>query len=604
MQEQYQEQYILQLQNIRKAYGENIVLNNVSLNVKPGEIHALLGENGAGKSTLMNILFGMSVIHETGGYEGVVKVSGEEVKFTAPTDALMAGIGMVHQEFMLIPGFTITENIKLGREDTTQTLASRIFGKNLEKLDQEKMDRDARRSLDSIGMNIEEHVRVAGLPVGYMQFVEIAREIDKLGIKLLVFDEPTAVLTESEASQLLEVMNTITQKGIAIIFITHRLSEVMTAAHNMTVLRDGELVGTKPIAQTSLTEIAEMMVGRAVENLAGGQGVEDENAPIAISVRDLHVEMPGEMVKGVDFDVKEGEIFGIGGMAGQGKVGIANGISGLFPAEGSVTVFGKPLNLARLGEALSNDVAFVSEDRRGVGLLLDESIAYNIAFRVMATRKEFLSGIGPIKLLNSRKVQAHAEEMIEILDIRCRSWRQKVGTLSGGNQQKVCLASALTLKPRLLVVSEPTRGIDIGAKELIMNYLSKLRKEEGLTIIMISSELGELRSLCDRIAIVADGKIVNILLPNASDAEYGLAMSAVKTDGGAVVIDSADDTIADTANNTADSIADTETDTTINPSAGSINDSADDIIANTNPTTTPTQDTTGMEVHVDVSSDS
>jgi len=521
------EEYVLQLEGIRKAYGENVVLNGVSLNVKPGEIHALLGENGAGKSTLMNILFGMSVIHETGGYDGTVKISGQEVKFTAPTDALAAGIGMVHQEFMLIPGFTITENIKLGREDTVPTIASRVFGKNLERLNHEKMNADARRSLDSIGMSIEEHVKVAGLPVGYMQFVEIAREIDKLGIKLLVFDEPTAVLTESEASQLLDVMNTITQKGIAIIFITHRLSEVMTAAHNMTVLRDGELVGTKPIADTNLTEIAEMMVGRAIENMAMGQNMDDNDAPIAISVRDLHVDMPGEMVRGVNFDVKEGEIFGIGGMAGQGKVGIANGISGLFSAEGSVTVFGKPLNLSRLGKALANDVAFVSEDRRGVGLLLDESIAYNIAFRVMNTRRAFLRRFGPVKLLNGRKVQQHAESMIEILDIRCRSWRQKVGTLSGGNQQKVCLASALTLQPKLLIVSEPTRGIDIGAKELIMNYLSKLRKEEGLTIIMISSELGELRSLCDRIAIVADGKIVNILPPNASDAEYGLAMSAV-----------------------------------------------------------------------------
>ncbi|MDR2182800.1 MAG: sugar ABC transporter ATP-binding protein [Clostridiales bacterium] len=522
-----QEEYVLELEGIRKAYGENVVLNNVSLAVKPGEIHALLGENGAGKSTLMNILFGMGVIHETGGFDGTVKISGKEVKFVAPTDALAAGIGMVHQEFMLIPGFTITENIKLGREDTTPTFASRIFGKSLEKLDRDKMNSDARRSLDSIGMGIEEHVKVAGLPVGYMQFVEIAREIDKLGIRLLVFDEPTAVLTESEASQLLDVMKTIAQKGIAIIFITHRLPEIMVAADNMTVLRDGELVATKPIAETSLTEIAEMMVGRIVENLAAGQDMENSDAPIAISVRDLHVEMPGERVHGVNFEVREGEIFGIGGMAGQGKVGIANGISGLFPAEGDVTVFGQPLNLSRLGEALSNNLAFVSEDRRGVGLLLDESIAYNIAFRVMTTRREFLSSFGPIKLLNSRKMQRHAEEMIKILDIRCRSWRQKVGTLSGGNQQKVCLASALTLKPRLLIVSEPTRGIDIGAKELIMNYLSKLRREEGLTIIMISSELGELRSLCDRIAIVTDGKIVDILPPNAPDADYGLAMSAV-----------------------------------------------------------------------------
>jgi len=524
-----QNEYVLEMSGIRKAYSENVVLNNVSVSVKPGEIHALLGENGAGKSTLMNILFGMTVIRETGGFDGTVKVSGQEVNFNSPIDALAAGIGMVHQEFMLIPGFTITENIKLGREDTVPSVLSRVLGKSLERLDTEKMARDARRSLDDIGMNIDEHARVAGLPVGYMQFVEIAREIDKLNIKLLVFDEPTAVLTEDEATQLLEVMNTIASKGIAIMFITHRLTEVMHIANRMTVLRDGELVATKSIAETSIVEIAELMVGREIKKLAaaGENRAELEKAPVAVRVRDLYVDMPGEMVKGVTFDVRQGEIFGIGGMAGQGKVGIANGINGLFQADGMVEVFGETLNLSKLGDALAKKMAFVSEDRRGVGLLLEESIAYNMMFRVMTTRRDFLSNFLFLRLLNWREMRRHAEEMIKILDIRCRGWRQKVGTLSGGNQQKICLASALTMNPRVLVVSEPTRGIDIGAKELILNYLSKLRSEEGLTVIMISSELAELRSLCDRIAIVADGKIVNILSPDASDADFGLAMSAV-----------------------------------------------------------------------------
>lgn len=525
-------EYVLEMEGIRKAYGENVVVNDVTLRVKPGEIHALLGENGAGKSTLMNILFGMTVIRETGGFEGMVKISSEEARFATPTDALAAGIGMVHQEFMLIPGFTIAENIKLGREDAAPTVLSRVFGKSLERLDAEKMSGDARRSLDSIGMNIEEHVLIRGLPVGYMQFVEIAREIDKMGIKLLVFDEPTAVLTEDEADQLLAVMRTIADKGIAIMFITHRLSEVMHVADRMTVLRDGELVATKPIAETSIVEIAELMVGRAIQNLAVNKDKLEElkDAPVAISVRDLHVDMPGEMVRGVNFEVRKGEIFGIGGMAGQGKVGIANGISGLYAADGYVEVFGEKLNLDKLGDALAKGISFVSEDRRGVGLLLDESIAYNIVFRVMSIKRAFLRSYKLAKLLNRREMRRHADKMIDLLDIRCRGWRQRVGTLSGGNQQKVCLASALSLNPRILIVSEPTRGIDIGAKELILNYLTKLRDEEGLTVIMISSELGELRSLCDRIAIVADGKIVNILSPNASDAEFGLAMSAVAAD--------------------------------------------------------------------------
>ena len=523
------EEFVLQLEGISKAYGESIVLNDVSLSVRPGEIHALLGENGAGKSTLMNILFGMTVIHDTGGYDGVVKISGQEVNFSSPNDALAAGIGMVHQEFMLIPEFTITENIKLGREDATPTALSRIFGESMDRLNYEKMAYDARSALDSIGMGIEEHVRVAGLPVGYMQFVEIAREIDKDNIKLLVFDEPTAVLTENEANQLLEAMKLIASKGIAIIFISHRISEVMQAADNMTVLRDGKLVATKPISDTSMTEIAVLMVGRAIKDIESDEDTLSslKNEPIAVRVEDLYVDMPGEAVRGVSFEVRRGEIFGIGGMTGQGKVGIANGINGLFAAEGIVEIFGETVNFEKFGDALTKGVAFVSEDRRSVGLLLDESIAYNIIFRSMAIRNEFLSRFGIAKLLNKRQMQKHAAEMIKLLDIRCHSWRQKVRSLSGGNQQKVCLASALTMKPRVLIVSEPTRGIDIGAKELILNYLTKLRKEEGLTVIMISSELVELRSVCDRIAIVSDGKVVNILQPNAPDADYGLAMSAV-----------------------------------------------------------------------------
>jgi simple sugar transport system ATP-binding protein len=319
-------------------------------------------------------------------------------------------------------------------------------------------------------------------------------------------------------------MRSIAQKGIAIVFITHRLSEVMDVADNMTILRDGKLVGTKPTGETCMVDIAQMMVGRAVENMRATEGqFALEDAPVAISVRDLHVDMPGERVNGVSFDVKQGEIFGIGGMAGQGKVGIPNGISGLYKAEGEVYAFGKKLNLSKLGEALAHDFAFVSEDRRGVGLMLEESIGYNIMFRQMAVRRGFLRG----GLLNGRVMRRHAEDMIKLLDIRCRNYHQKVGTLSGGNQQKVCLASALTLKPKVLVVSEPTRGIDIGAKELILNYITKLREEDGATIIMVSSELGELRSICDRVAIVSDGKIMSILMPDAPDADFGLAMSGV-----------------------------------------------------------------------------
>ena len=524
-------QFVLQVENVTKEYYGNPVLKNVSLQVKPGEICALIGENGAGKSTLMNILFGMQVIHSTGGFKGDVKIDGQVVNFTSPNDAMQAGIGMVHQEFMLIPGFTVTENIKVGREITTPTLASRVFGEKLEKLDHKAMNDDATKALETIGMDIDQHVKVAGLPVGYMQFVEIAREIDKTNIKLLVFDEPTAVLTESEANRLLEVMRTIAKKGIAIIFITHRLSEVMDVADTMTILRDGELVTSKAIADTDISEIAELMVGRKIDKL-----VDDtqkpaglEQAPIALKAKNLHVDMPGEQVKGVDLEIHQGEIFGIGGLAGQGKIGIPNGIMGMFPASGDVEVFGEVVQFDKLGDALQKGVSFVSEDRRGVGLLLEDSIEENIVFHSVAVKKEYLDNFGITKLLSRKQIKKHAEDMIELFDIRCRGGHQAVGALSGGNQQKVCLANALTLKPRLLIVSEPTRGVDIGAKKLIMEHLVKLRKEEGITIIMVSSELVELRSVCDRIAIVADGSISKILSPDAPDVEFGLAMGAAKT---------------------------------------------------------------------------
>lgn len=526
--------YVLKMDNISKEYYGNRVLKNVNLYVKPGEIHALMGENGAGKSTLMNILFGMPVIHSTGGFEGTVEFDGKPVNIDSPIKAMETGIGMVHQEFMLIPGFTVTENIKVGREISTPNLASRILGRSLETLDMERMAADAKKALDSIGLQIEEYVKVAGLPVGYMQFIEIAREIDKQGIKLLVFDEPTAVLTESEAERLLEVMRVIASQGIAIIFITHRLDEVMAVADSMTVLRDGEFVIRKDVKDATAAEIAELMIGRKVEKLVDDQ--EDHRtlnpSEIAVSLKNYQVQMPGEQVKGIDLDIIKGEILGIGGLAGQGKLGIPNGIMGLYEASGTVLVNGEELKLNTLGEALRHEIAFVSEDRKGVGLLLDESIEQNIVFGAMQTNGKFLKKLGWMQLYDSKAAKEHSENMVKALDIRCTGIKQLAGSLSGGNQQKVCLAKALTLEPKILFVSEPTRGIDIGAKKLVLESLAKLNREQGMTIIMVSSELVELRSICDRIAIVSEGKIAAMLSPDAPDAEFGLAMSGSRKKGG------------------------------------------------------------------------
>lgn len=528
-------EYVLRMDNISKEYYGNRVLKGVNLYIKPGEIHALMGENGAGKSTLMNVLFGMPVIHSTGGFEGIVEIAGEPVNIDTPIKAMELGIGMVHQEFMLIPGFTVTENIKVGREISKPNLLSRLVGRSMETLDFKAMSEDAKKALDTIGLQIEDYVKVAGLPVGYMQFIEIAREIDKKGIKLLVFDEPTAVLTEGEADRLLEAMRVIAAQGIAIIFITHRLDEVMAVADSMTILRDGEFVASKAIKETSVVEIAELMIGRKVEKLLDDSDddrhLSDDN--IIMSLKDYRVNMPGEQVKGIDLSIRRGEILGIGGLAGQGKLGIPNGIMGLYDAEGEVLLNGIALNLKRLGEALKHKVAFVSEDRRGVGLLLNESIEQNIVFSAMQTNDRFLNKIGFMKLYDGASAKQHAEDMVQKLDIRCTGIRQPSGSLSGGNQQKVCLARALTLEPELLFVSEPTRGIDIGAKKLVLEYLSKLNRESGMTIIIVSSELVELRSISDRIAIISDGKLSRILKPDDSDADFGLAMSGTKVKGGA-----------------------------------------------------------------------
>ena len=528
------EEFVLEMNHITKTYDSNTVLKDVSLKVRPGEIHALLGENGAGKSTLMNVLFGMPVIHSTGGFQGEVRFAGEPVQIMSPMDAMTKGIGMVHQEFMLIPGFTITDNIKLNRELSKSWPVSKVLSKELEFLDQEAMARDARKALKAVGMNIEEFAMVSGLPIGHMQFIEIAREIDKTGMKLLVFDEPTAVLTESEAEQLLKVMKQIAESGIAIIFITHRLDEVMTAADTITILRDGALVTTIPREETTPEKLAALMIGRGEE---GAIQIEkppraeepDGNEP-AMTIRNLWVNMPGETVKGVDLQVRKGEILGIGGLAGQGKIGIPNGIMGLYEAAGDVTLYGEPVKLNDPRSSLKAGMAMVSEDRRGVGLLLDQSIEDNIAFSAMQVNGSFMKN--RLHQKDGKAIRKYAEEMIRELDIRCTSPAQLTGTLSGGNQQKVCIARALALNPKFLFVSEPTRGIDIGAKQLVLETLVRLNREQGLTIIMVSSELQEMRSICDRIAIVAEGKVIDVLDVNASDTAFGLAMSGVKSKEG------------------------------------------------------------------------
>ena len=517
---------ILEMIDIKKDYYGNQVLKGVSLKVMPGEIHALCGENGAGKSTLMNILFGMPVISQTGSYQGTIKIDGKEMHITTPRDALEAGIGMVHQEFMLIPGFSIEENIKLNREPLKENFFSKVVGSSMKSLDHDLITKDAQNALDRLGMDMKSSEKVAGLPVGYMQFVEIAREIDKKGVRLLVFDEPTAVLTESEAERLIRAMRDLSSQGIAILFITHRLEEVMEASQHVTVIRDGQFVKYMATKDTSVTEIAQLMVGREVEVIERKKHHESSDE-VVMSIRNLVVDMPGEFVKGVDLDIRKGEILGIGGLAGQGKIGIANGIMGLYNATGDVVFDGKEVKLNNPKAAIAAQIGFVSEDRRGVGLLLDESIELNMVVPSIQNQGRFLKKFGPFSLIDNAAVEENAKNYIEELDIRCVGPDQSVKRLSGGNQQKVCIAKALTGNPKIIFVSEPTRGIDIGAKRLVLDTLVKLNEQYGMTVVITSSELAELRSVCDRIAIVTEGKVAGVLPANVDDTKFGLLMSGI-----------------------------------------------------------------------------
>ena len=525
------ENILLKVEGVGKQFEGNRVLKDINFSLEKGKILGLVGENGAGKSTLMKILFGMNVIAETGGYEGQIYLDGEKINFKSPLDALKSGIGMVHQEFSLIPGFTTTENILLNMEKTKPNVISRVLGKRLETIDMPAMKKSAQNAIETLGVQLDSDTLVSEMPVGHKQFIEIAREIDREKVKLLVLDEPTAVLTETEAEILLKSMRKLANMGVSIIFISHRLHEITSVCDTIVVLRDGVVVVEKPSEGINVRQIAEWMVGRDIEGKEAAHAkvvdVSDNNNDIIFEVKNLWVDMPGETVRDVNFKVKRGEIFGIGGLAGQGKLGIPNGIMGLFAADGEVIFNGKSLPLNATFNALKSGLAFVSEDRRGVGLLLDEPIDWNIAFNAMQVQDKFLKKLlgGLIKWRDDKAMRDCAQEYIHALEIRCTSPKQKTRQLSGGNQQKVCLAKAFAMEPSLLFVSEPTRGIDVGAKKLVLDALRRYNEENNTTIVMISSELEELRSICNRIAIVSEGKVFGILPPSAEAAEFGLLMA-------------------------------------------------------------------------------
>jgi simple sugar transport system ATP-binding protein len=518
---------LLKVENLSKAFGENVVLKDINLEVKPGEIVGLVGENGAGKSTLMKCIFGMPVISETGGYGGKIYFDGQEVNFTSPFDALGVGIGMVHQEFSLIPGFKASENVVLNRESTLNSFLEGVFGSRIKAIDKKEIDERAKGALSNLGVDIKSSTVISEMPVAHKQFTEIAREIERENTKLLVLDEPTAVLTEEEAKVLLETMKKLSEKGIAILFITHRLDEILSVCDKVVVLRDGLLINSVATKDTNVNQITEWMIGRKMEGSSQETKAKDEPKETIISIKNLWVDMPGEGVKNLSLDIKKGEILGLGGMAG-----VANGIMGLYDARGEVTFKGEKITLNSPAEPLSKGLFFVSEDRKGVGLLLDSSIEDNIAYPAMQIKNMFFKkAFGIFNIVDEKAVKENAQEYVKKLEIRCTSEKQRAQELSGGNQQKVCLAKAFTMNPEVLFVSEPTRGIDVGAKKLVLDTLKEYNKEKGTTIIITSSEIEELRSVCDRIAIINEGKVEGILPPTADILEFGKMMVGVKEAG-------------------------------------------------------------------------
>ncbi len=512
------------MRNIKKDFFGNQVLTDINLTLREGQVLGLCGENGAGKSTLMKILFGMDVIRETGGYEGEVLINGEKVQFSTPFDALAAGIGMVHQEFSLIPGFTATENILLNREPQKKNVISEVFGSRLNTLNRKDMASRSETAIEKMGVHIDSEMRISEMPVGHKQFTEIARELSKEQLKLLILDEPTAVLTEREAEALLSSIRSMAARGIAIIFITHRLHEILSVCDKVVVMRDGFVVRDVAAKETSVDDITKWMVGRNVEAAKAVDARGHEGARTILSIRHLWVDMPGETVRDVDLDVREGEILGIGGLAGQGKLGIPNGVMGLYDAGGEVVFDGKPIPANSPRACLDASLAFVSEDRRGVGLLLDESLEWNVAFTAMQIQNKFLKKLGPFTWRDERAIHAVTQKYIDELAIKCTSSQQKARELSGGNQQKICLAKAFALEPKFLFVSEPTRGIDVGAKALVLEALKKFNRESGVTVVMISSELEELRQTCDRIAIISGGRVAGIRPATDSSEDFGALM--------------------------------------------------------------------------------
>ena len=497
----------LELKGITKRFGTLVANDSIDLVVESGEIHSLLGENGAGKSTLMNVLYGLYKADE-----GQILLDGKPATFSGPGEAMAAGIGMVHQHFMLIPVFTVAENVALGHEPTKKMGV---------------LDLDAARKLvneisNKFGFDVDPDALVEDLPVGVQQRVEIIKSLAR-DAKILVLDEPTAVLTPQETDELMDIMRGLAKSGTSIVFITHKLREVKAVADKITVIRQGKVVGqAQPTAETS--ELASMMVGRDVDLKVEKKIAVPGDVVLIVDGISVLDDRQQRAVDNVSFEVRAGEILAIAGVQGNGQTELAEAILGLRPlhtASGDILVSNTSVRGESVRAILENGVGYVPEDRKKDGLISEFTIAENLMLNGSFTAP-FTKGLGVL----FAKRNEIADSLVKEFDVRTPSAATLVGKLSGGNQQKVVLARELSREVKLLIVSQPTRGVDVGSIEFIHERLIEERND-GKAVVLISTELDEVMALADRIAVMYRGQIVGIVGTSTDRLKLGQMMAGV-----------------------------------------------------------------------------